>query len=174
MNKILIFERNTFIKDALRNILQVRFPEIIIKEVISFERCVLELKTFEHDIIFIGTAEPNSNRFDQFHEIRLASPGTAIILFTEYDINEYRKMAIMEGANYVISKEWWTGSEILALVKTIFSMNNFQQQMNTEKRPIEVEEEILRQPLERRSNDWMGRAKDKEFLTHNPDRRSWS
>lgn len=172
MNKILLYERNTFVKDALRDILQGRFPDIVIKEEITFEECENELKAFEPDILFIGSAEQNTNRFEQFHRIRSASPGTAIILFTEYDINEYRKMAIMEGANYVISKEWWTGGEILALVNTILTMKNFQKSVNTEDKLID--DEILKQPIERRRIDWIGRSNEKDYLAHNPDRRAWS
>ena len=75
----------------------------------------------------------------------------------------------MAGVNYVISKDLWTGSEILALVQTILKTKKYQGKESTGDRLID--EDILRQPLERRRKDQRGIVKEKKFLAHNPDRR---
>ena len=148
LSKILLLERNTFIRETLRNILQGRFPDVVIKVVFSIDECAIETSGFKPDILFLGTAEKNSEELERLRQIRLMLPATTIIFFTEYDIDEYKKRAALEGINYVISKELWTGDEILALVKTILTMRNYQGKINDKGRLIE--EKILRHPIERR------------------------
>ena len=169
LNKILLFERNTFFRNSLRKILQDRFPDVAIKEVSLFEECVSEMRDFKPDILFIGSDEQSSKGLKRLHQIRNSFPAANIIFFTEYDIDEYRKGAVMAGVNYVISKDLWTGSEILALVQTILKTKNYQGKESTGDRLID--EDVLRQPLERRRKDQRGIVKEKKFLAHNPDRR---
>ncbi len=55
-------------------------------------------------------------------DLRRKHPRLIIIVFTDYNIDEYRKEAILQSAtNYLMSKELWTGSEIMSLIKTILT-----------------------------------------------------
>jgi len=169
MKKILILERNTFIRDSLRNILQGRFPDVVIKEELSFDECEIEMRDFKPDILFIGALAERGNGFERLHQLRVTCPTAVIILLTEYDIDEYRKEATMAGVNHVISKELWTGSEILALVETILLTKNYQDRGSVEGQAIA--EDILGHPIERRRKDGRGMKREKEYLAHHPDRR---
>jgi DNA-binding NarL/FixJ family response regulator len=169
IRKILILERNTFIRNTLLNILQCRFPDVIFKEELSFDECEIEMNAFKPDILFIGDIIKGGDGFERLHRLRVRCPTTVIILFMEYDIDEYRKEAVMAGVNHVISKELWTGSEILALVETILLTKNYPDRGGVEAQSIA--EDILGHPIERRRKDTRGMTREKEYLAHHPDRR---
>ncbi len=142
---------------------------MVINSCFSFEECETKTWNFEPDILFIGTAKQGGETMEQLRLMRQRLPNSTIIFFTEYGIDEYRQKAIMEGANYVMSKELWTGGEILALVKTILQMKNYQDTEGIEQRLLE--EDILRQPIERRRKDRWGIASEQNYLAHNASRR---
>ena len=75
----------------------------------------------------------------------------------------------MNGANHIISKELWTGHEILALMQTILATKDIWDGEYTE--DILVDKDTLVRPLERRQKDNKGRAREKEYLAEKPDRR---
>lgn len=169
MNKILLLERNDYIRNSLGNILQGRFPDVVIKEVFSLDECEIAMRDFKPDILFKGSAVKNGDGLEMVHLLRVSSPATTVILFMQYDIDEYRSEAIKAGVNYVISIELWTGGEILALVETILMMKNYKDSGVAEGRSIE--EDIFELPIERRRKGGRGIRREKEYLAHNPDRR---
>ena len=169
MKKILIYETNTFIRNTLRNILQDHFPDILIKEELSLDECEFEMGVFKPDILFIGEFVKGDYGYERLLQLRVRCPTAVVILFLEYDIDEYRKKAVMAGVNYVINKELWTGSEILALVETILLTKNYPDTGGVEDHSIE--EDILLQPLERRRKGQRWMTREKEYLAHHPDRR---
>jgi DNA-binding NarL/FixJ family response regulator len=137
--------------------------------VLNREDCLAEIEDVLPDILILGVNIYTDNELVLLDQIREKYPGVSVILFTDYGIDEYRKEAILRGANYTISKDLWTGSEILALINTILITRDNLNQMHVEY--SSVEEDLLKQPLERRRKDPRGRAVEREFLAHHPDRR---
>lgn len=172
MNRILLVEKNTFIRDALRQILHGRFSSLIIKDVLCHEECLSEMQGFKPDILILGIEENNKKGLEGLRQIREQYPATVIVLFTDYEIEEYRKEAVLKGANHIISKELWTGNDILALMKTILATKDGWDRESVEDKVIE--EEFLRRPIERRRRDRRGMAREKEYLAHHPERREWN
>jgi len=170
MSKILICEKNEFFRDSLKQIIQTRFPQVDVRLVLNFDDCLVQVYDFKPDILILGINSYTGHGLDKLDRIRRVSPGLNVILFTDYDIDEYRKEAIMRGANHIITKEFWTGGEILALLRTILlttsaSMVNFNPENTGE------ENKSLKRPLERRRKDSRGRATEQEYLAQHPDRR---
>jgi len=169
MGKILLFEKNTFFRQLLLQILQYRFPHTAIKGVSSQEECLIEATDFKPDILVLGVNSYAYQEFDLLNHMREKYPGLTIILCTDYDIDEYRKEAILKGASHVISKELWTGKEILALINTLLTNKG-----NLASPSLEdsfVEEDFLQRPLERRKKAPRGKAGEQEYLFRHPDRR---
>jgi DNA-binding NarL/FixJ family response regulator len=105
----------------LCHLLQARFPSLIIKEVINHDDCLTTMEKFKPDILILGIADNGDIGLKNLQQVRTQFPTTVIVLFTSYEMEEYRKQAIMKGANHIISKELWTGHEILALMQTLLN-----------------------------------------------------
>jgi DNA-binding NarL/FixJ family response regulator len=157
LSRLLLVEKNTFIRESLSQILQARFPSLVVREGI-----------LNGD--FLGIANNDDNGLKSIEQIRKQYPSTVIILFTAYEVEEYRKAAVQRGANYIISKESWTGNEIVALINTIL-LTMGRQLLILQGGPS-VENIYLEQPLERRRKGTRAKNFEREYLAHNPDRRN--
>lgn len=170
MSRILLFEKNEFFRDALMQIIQSHFLHINTLSVLDFDDCLAKLDNFKPDILILGINSYMGKGLDQIDRIRKVSPRLNIILFTDYDIDEYRKEAILRGANNIIIKELWTGEEILALLRTVL-LTTSASTMNIKPEDEAGGTEFLKQPLDRRRKDSRGRAIEQEYLAQHPDRR---
>ncbi|MDX2433510.1 MAG: response regulator [Desulfobacterales bacterium] len=170
MSRLLIVEENIFIRESLRQILRARFPSLIIREVICNGDCLSSMGDFKPDILILGITDNGGNGLKSLEQIRKQYPSTVIILFTAYEVEEYRKAAVLRGANYLISKELWNGNEIVALINTIFTTRG--SQLLILQGDPSVEEVFLEQPLERRRRGTRAKKFEREYLDHNPDRRN--
>ena len=169
MSRILLCERNEHFKNALFQIIHSRFPEVDIKWFLNSEDCLTETNDYKPHILILGVnIYAGSNELEILERLREKHPDVNILLFTDYEIDEYRKEAIMKGATHIISKETWTGNEILALMKTILASNKL---LNDKQAERAIKGDLLKRPLERRRRDLRGRTQEREFLAHNPDRR---
>jgi DNA-binding NarL/FixJ family response regulator len=170
MQKILVFEKNDFFRDSLLRIIELRFPsDVVVKSVLRREECLDEVSVFMPDILLLGLNAFNGNELNLLEFIHQKSPSISIILLSNYDIDEYRKNAILKGASYIIPRELWTGNEILALLRTI---------LTSKEKPIHNLAEdssnavnFLEGPIERRRKDPQGRDIERKFLTRHLDRR---
>jgi len=169
VSRLLLVERNTFIRESLRQILQASFPSLIIEESTDNGIYLSAMETFRPDIMILGVEDINDKGFKNLRQIRDRFPYTVIVLFTTYEVEEYRREAILRGANHIISKELWTGNEILALVKTILATKESWDRKYTE--DLILNAENLRRPIERRKSDRNRLVRERNYLTHNPERR---
>lgn len=170
MSRLLLVEKNTFIRESLSQILQARFPSLVVREGILNGDFLGSMGDFRPDILILGIADNDGNGLKSIEQIRKQYPSTVIILFTAYEVEEYRKAAVQRGANYIISKESWTGNEIVALINTIL-LTMGRQLLILQEGPS-VENIYLEQPLERRRKGTRAKIFEREYLAHNPDRRN--
>ena len=171
MSRILLCEKNEFFRDALVQIIHARFPQVDIRLILNHDECLLQVDNFKPDILILGVNYYDGNCFDHLERLRRSSPGLNVIIFTDYDIEEYRKEAIMRGANHIISKEFWTGGEILALLRTILLTTSASLLNIHAREQAEEEVDFLKRPLERRRKDHRGQATEQDYLAKYPDRR---
>ncbi len=144
MSSILLYEKGGFISKELIQIIQSYFSQVDIKIVSSCEDCLAELGDFTPDILMLGTNVSNYNGLDLIGQIRKMHPAVCIILITDYNIDEYRKDAVLRGVSHIISKESWTGNEITALINTILTTKENQLHKEAEDQSIEIEEDTLK------------------------------
>jgi DNA-binding NarL/FixJ family response regulator len=159
-------------RDTLHGILLGRFPDLVIKEVVTFEECLALLERFKPDIVMLNLTDHSGYDVHRLRQVREKDSAAIIMLLQDYDIDEYRKEAILNGANYIISKDLWTGNEILALLETIFSSSD--EQGGAASAGTFGGQDFLNQPIERRDKGRSGKKVEKEFLANNKDRRKWN
>ena len=144
MSSILLYEKGGFISKELIQIIQSHFSQVDIKIVSSCEDCLAELSDFTPDILMLGSNVADCNGFDLIGQTRKMHPGVCIILITDYNIDEYRKDAILRGASHIVSKELWTGNEIVTLINTILITKENQLHNKAEGPSIEIEDDTLK------------------------------
>ena len=169
--RIVLIDDNTFFRQSLYDIVHKRYPEIDIRQATNSAECLNLIEDFSPEILFLDIQFHDDNGFKLVQRIRRDHPAIVIVILTEYDMNEYRTATLMAGGNYVIPKTLWTGNEILALVGTILTNKGFP---GPETESWQVgEQDFLTRPLERRRNilTEKGRAFERNFLKHHPDRR---
>jgi DNA-binding response OmpR family regulator len=137
MGRIILFEKDSYVNKQLAHIIQDRLLDVKIKIVFSCEECLTELQVFTPDILMLGANVTDCKSLDLIVQIRQMYPGIIIFLITDYDIDEYRKDAILKGANHIISKEVWTGAEILALINTTLTTKTNQDSTGTKGLPVQ-------------------------------------
>ena len=144
MSCILLYEKDGFISKELIQIIQNSFSQVDINIISSCEECLAELSDSTPDILMLGSNVVDCNGFDLIVQTRKLHPGVCIILITDYNIDEYRKDAIIKGASHIISKELWTGKEIVALIKTILTTKENHLHNKAEGTSVEIEEDTLK------------------------------
>ncbi len=144
MSCILLYEKDGFISKELIQIIQSHFSQVDIKTVSSCEECLAELRDSTPDILMLGSNVADCNGFDLIVQTRRMHPGVCIILITDYNIDEYRKDAILRGASHIVSKELWTGNEIVTLINTILVTKENQLHNKAEGPSIEIEDDTLK------------------------------
>lgn len=169
MNKILLFEKNEFFRESLRRIIECRFPDAAVKFVLTRKDCLTLISTFIPDVLLLGLKSYSGIELSLVDQIHQQHPSVSILLLTDYNIDEYRKEAILKGASHIIPRELWTGNEILALIGTILTAKESLTHILAEGQS--ARENFLEQPIERRKRDANGRNREREFLAYNPDRR---
>jgi YesN/AraC family two-component response regulator len=71
------------------------------------------------DLIFMDVNLPGENGLELTKKIKAQHPLIVVIVLTNYDLPEYREMAVRCRANYFLSKSDTTRDSILALVATL-------------------------------------------------------
>ena len=137
MGRIIFFDKDNYINKQLAQMIQDHLSNVTIKLVSCREECLTELQVSTPDILMMGTNVSDCNCLELIVQIRKMYPGITIILITDYDIDEYRKDAILKGANHIISRDIWSGSEILALLNTTLITKTNQASTGVESLPFE-------------------------------------
>ena len=126
MCKTLIIEDNTTFRQLLRNILCDSFPSMIIEEVVNGREVLEKVEDFLPDLVFMDINLPEGNGLKLTRKIKTSHPGIVVVIFTSYDVPEYRDAALGSGATCFIAKSSWTSRQIIELVESILSdMNQY-------------------------------------------------
>ena len=124
MNRILIIEKSEIFRKTLKNFLQFGFPAISLEEAQNGDEALQKAVIFCPDIIFMDIRPPTevAEISKKFQNI---VPKVTIVLFTNYDPNEYRGTAEESGADYILQKGTSTAEEIVGLVDSILNSTDF-------------------------------------------------
>jgi DNA-binding NarL/FixJ family response regulator len=124
MCKTLIVEDNSTFRKLLSTILCNKFPSMIIEEVVDGREVLETVEDFLPDLVFMDISLPEGNGLQLTRKIKTSHPGIVVVIFTNYDIPEYRDAALRFGATCFIAKSSWTSCQIIELVESILSDMN--------------------------------------------------
>ena len=120
MDRILIIENNATFRNTLEKFLQSQFPTVALEGVQNGEEALQKGTYFCPDIIFTDIKlSTEATAIDK--KMKNMFPKATVVLFTDYDPNEYRRGAKESGANYILQKGASTAEEIEGLVDSILN-----------------------------------------------------
>jgi len=95
---VLLVDDHAMLRDGLRNILQLE-PDIhVVGEAADGETAVRLAETLKPSVVLMDIHLPGIDGIEASRRVRLASPGSAIIILTMHDADEFLFAAIREGA----------------------------------------------------------------------------
>lgn len=121
MFRTLIVEDNAIFRQSFKEILCTQFSYMVVDEAADGKEALQKVNSFRPDLVFMDIKLPGENGLELTKKIKADHPEIIIIIFTDYDLPEYRQAASQYGANHFISKGSSTREEMLKLVESIFS-----------------------------------------------------
>jgi DNA-binding NarL/FixJ family response regulator len=115
----LIVEDSPDFRKLLREALSGHFPAMVFKEAGNGSEASECLRVHPPDLIFMDINLPGENGLELTKKIKARHPYVIVIILTNYDLPEYREMAIRCRADYFLSKSSASREQILALVETL-------------------------------------------------------
>jgi two-component system response regulator YesN len=119
MCKTLIVEDNFIFRNALKGLLRSRFPAMELEEARDGGEALEKVQTFTPDVIFLDIKPSGASCLDLARKIRAMLQEAVVIVFTSYDLPEYRQAASANGATHFLCKGNATSSDILTLMEAI-------------------------------------------------------
>ncbi len=120
MCSVLLVEDNATFRKSLKEMLALRFPRLEIGEASDGEEALQELGNINPDIVFMDIKLPGKNGLEVTRIIKKARSEVEVIIFTSYDIPEYREAAFDSGASYFFTKGNAGSEEIADIVRSSF------------------------------------------------------
>ncbi len=105
MVNAVVIEGNPLFRQALKNIFHSRFPSVSWGEAANGKEVMDLIETFPPDLILIDLKLPGNNAFELTRKIKTRYPQVVAIIFSSYDLPEYREKACLHGADHFICKD---------------------------------------------------------------------
>ena len=128
MFKILIVDPNDPFRLSLKKVLVSRFPFADIQEAADGNAGLQKVEAFHPDLIFLEIHLPAETGLDLADRIKDVHPDTIIVILTSDDLPEYKIAADKIGVDHMVPKDDWTGEDMIALVQSILSKLNMDEQ----------------------------------------------
>ena len=101
---IIIVDDNPLLRKMVLDILQIKFPEVMISEACSGIEMWHLIQKHLPDLVFMDIKLARENGLKLTQEIKEKYPEIVIAIFTNHDLCEYRDQAQICGAEYFLSK----------------------------------------------------------------------
>jgi DNA-binding NarL/FixJ family response regulator len=125
--KLLIVEDNATLRKTTRDILESKFPTLRVFEAGNGKEAFSQIRLDLPHIILMDIRLPEQNGLELTQEIKKLHPQIIIIIFTNYDLPEYRKAAFEKGADFFYSKSSPSRPTLTTMVQTILADAGFNQ-----------------------------------------------
>ena len=128
MFKILIVDPNDPFRQSLKKVLVKRFPLVDIQEASDGSDGLAMVQGFSPNLIFLEIHLPSESGLDLARQLKIDHPEIIIVILTSYDLPEYKAAAAKSGIEHLVPKDDWTGEDMIALVHTILTDLNVDDQ----------------------------------------------
>ena len=115
--KVLIVEDNAAFRKWFKEALQARFPSVDLYEAIEGEEALYKTDFLHPDLVFMDIRLPGENGCVVAKKIKAKYPGITVIIFTGYDLPEYRDFC-SRYADHFLSKSSSTAESIFNVVQS--------------------------------------------------------
>ncbi len=125
MFRTMLVEDNDSFRQVVKLYLQSQFHSMSIIEAADGVEALMEVDYSPPDLIFMDFMLPGENGIEVTRKIKASHPSITIIILTNYDLQEVRKVATEYRPDYFFNKDSIATGEIAALVKSILSEKGF-------------------------------------------------
>jgi len=117
MGKILIVDDNALWREMLTQSIRAEFSEIQIGQAVTIKEAIEKVDWFRPNLIFMDLRLPDGTGIDVTKMIKDRYPLTKVVILTNYDFHDYRKLAVECGAECFMVKGTSTAEDIFSLVR---------------------------------------------------------
>lgn len=115
----LIVEENQAFRVFMKQMLQMRFPFMLVDEAQNGAEAVVKISNSSPDMVFMNMTLSNGSGLDITRRIKDANADSVIVVLTSHDLPEYREAAFRSGASHFFAKDSSNCEEIAALVESM-------------------------------------------------------
>jgi DNA-binding NarL/FixJ family response regulator len=120
-SKILIVDDNSVLRETTRSVLESKFPLLRIFEAGDGKEAFIQIHDHLPDLILMDIRLPGENGLKLTRKIKDLYPKMVVIIFTSYDLPEYREAAFENGAEFFLSKSSRDGRRLTAVVESVLA-----------------------------------------------------
>jgi DNA-binding NarL/FixJ family response regulator len=117
----LIVDDNSMLRETTRSILESRFPRLRVFEAGDGQEACAQIHSHVPDLILMDVRLPGDNGIKLTRKIKNLYPKVLIIIFTDYDLPEYREAAFENGADFFVSKSMPNEKKLTAVVESMLT-----------------------------------------------------
>lgn len=117
--RILLVENNALYRKALAVHLQSRFPLWQVAKARDGRDARRKIGGSPPDLILTDISLPGENGLILTRRLKAQFPQIIVIILSHSDLPEYREAAALDGADYFVPKEFYSGEEIISLVESV-------------------------------------------------------
>ena len=119
--KALIVDDNSMLRETTRLFLESKFPGLCVLEAEDGTEAFQQTHNHEPDLILMDIGLPGENGLRLTRKIKKLYPRITIIIFTNYDLSEYRQAAFECGADFFFSKSSLPKNKLVKAVEFILA-----------------------------------------------------
>ena len=123
--KLLIVDDSSILRETTRGILESKFPTLRVFEAQDGKEACTQIHDDLPDLILMDIRLPGENGLKLTRKIRASFPKIKIIIFTNYDLPEYRQAAFENGADFFLSKSTQSTKKLSTMVGSILADAGF-------------------------------------------------
>ena len=122
---LLIVDDNPIVRETTRSYLESKFPTLEVSEAIDGKDAFSQMREHLPDLILMDIRLPGENGLKLTRKIKDLYPQINVIIFTSYDLPEYRKAAFENGAAFFLSKKSLHNKKLITVINAILTDNDF-------------------------------------------------
>jgi len=122
---LLIVDDNSLVRETTRSYLESKFPALEVNEAIDGNDAFTQIREHLPDLIVMDIRLPGENGLKLTRKIKELYPQIAVVIFTSYDLPEYRKAAFENGAAFFLSKSSLHNKKLIGVINAILADAEF-------------------------------------------------
>jgi two-component system response regulator YesN len=100
-----IVESSLSFRQALKGLFHSRFPAVELADAANGKKAMELVERFLPNLILMDIRLPGDHAFELTQKIKARYPKAVVVIFSSYDLPEYRERALLHGADYFIGKD---------------------------------------------------------------------